>query len=192
MVTDILGIEVPQGPLTAKPEYASHQLQQILEHKKTTSSEVRPANSSGGYELEYLSTPSQDSGDSLNFLNQKPIREAHMEIWVWGLTRCKLLTLGFWVVTAHIWLFRMSAEWFCRSNQLQSMANSNPAVLRTPPECRLVELCCVCVFTLAKTPLCHLHLYFYLQQNLETISSLENDCNCNSRSFFTSSQTHQK
>lgn len=29
MVTDILGIEVPAGPLTNKPEYASHQLQQI-------------------------------------------------------------------------------------------------------------------------------------------------------------------
>uniref|UniRef100_A0A7N8X7H8 Snurportin-1 n=1 Tax=Mastacembelus armatus TaxID=205130 RepID=A0A7N8X7H8_9TELE len=79
MVTDILGIVVPVGPLTAKPGYASHQLQQILEHKKT-SSEVRPANSSGGYELEYLSTPSQDSGETLNFLNQKPVKGAHMEI----------------------------------------------------------------------------------------------------------------
>ncbi|CAK6954435.1 snurportin-1 [Scomber scombrus] len=78
MVTDILGIEVPVGALTAKPEYASHQLQQILEHKKP-SSEVRPANNSGGYELEYLSTPSQDGADGLNFLNQNPIREAHME-----------------------------------------------------------------------------------------------------------------
>lgn len=78
MVSDILGIEVPVGPLTTKPQYASHQLQQIREHKKT-SSEVRPANRSGGYELEYLSTPSQDSGDTLNFLNENPIREAHME-----------------------------------------------------------------------------------------------------------------
>ncbi|XP_053283836.1 snurportin-1 isoform X1 [Pleuronectes platessa] len=78
MVTDILGIEVSIGPLTTKPEYASHQLQQILEHKKT-SSEVRPANRSGGYELEHLSTPVPDSEDSLNFLNQKPIREANME-----------------------------------------------------------------------------------------------------------------
>uniref|UniRef100_A0A665UHR9 Snurportin-1 n=2 Tax=Echeneis naucrates TaxID=173247 RepID=A0A665UHR9_ECHNA len=78
MVTDILGIEVPVGPLTIKPEYACHQLQQILEHKKI-SSEVRPANRSGGYELEYLSTPSQNSPDSLNFLNQNPIREANME-----------------------------------------------------------------------------------------------------------------
>uniref|UniRef100_A0AAQ4PCH5 Snurportin-1 n=1 Tax=Gasterosteus aculeatus aculeatus TaxID=481459 RepID=A0AAQ4PCH5_GASAC len=79
MVTDILGIEVPAGPLTARPEYASHQLQQILEHKKP-SSEVRPANSSGGYELEYLSTPSQDSGDTVNFSNQKPRGEATMEV----------------------------------------------------------------------------------------------------------------
>ncbi|KAM6937084.1 snurportin-1 [Xenentodon cancila] len=78
MVTDILGMEVPVGPLTVKPEYASHQLQQILEHKKS-SSEVRPANSSGGYELEYLSTPCQNSEDSLNFLTQKPIKEARME-----------------------------------------------------------------------------------------------------------------
>lgn len=78
MVTDILGIDVPVGPLTIKPEYASHQLQLILEHKKT-SSEVRPANKSGGYELEYLSTPGQDSRDTLNFLNQKPITEANME-----------------------------------------------------------------------------------------------------------------
>lgn len=101
MVTDILGIEVPEGALTTKPEYASHQLQQILEHKKT-STEVRPANRSGGYELEYLSTPNQDSGDTVNFLNQKPICEAHMELWVGGLTRCKLLTQAFWVVVAHI------------------------------------------------------------------------------------------
>ncbi|XP_056272334.1 snurportin-1 [Pseudoliparis swirei] len=79
MVTDILGIEVPAGPLTAKPEYAGQQLQQILEHKKT-SSEVRPANSGGGYELEYLSTPYRGGGDPLTFLNQKPIREATMEL----------------------------------------------------------------------------------------------------------------
>ncbi|XP_056595636.1 snurportin-1 [Triplophysa dalaica] len=56
MVADILGIEVPQCPLTNKPEYASHQLQQILEHKKT-STEVRPADQNGRYELEHLSTP---------------------------------------------------------------------------------------------------------------------------------------
>ena len=57
MVPDILGIQVADGPLTARPEYAAHQLQQILEHKKP-SSEVRPGALDGGYELEYLSTPS--------------------------------------------------------------------------------------------------------------------------------------
>uniref|UniRef100_A0A673J8E1 Snurportin-1 n=1 Tax=Sinocyclocheilus rhinocerous TaxID=307959 RepID=A0A673J8E1_9TELE len=56
MVADILGIEMPQCPLTSKPDYASHQLQQILEHKKT-STEVRPADQNGRYELEHLSTP---------------------------------------------------------------------------------------------------------------------------------------
>ncbi|XP_016888677.1 snurportin-1 isoform X1 [Cynoglossus semilaevis] len=79
MVTDILDIEVPVGPLTAKPKYANHQLKQILEHKKA-SSEVRPANSSGGYELEYLSTPREGSGDSADFLCQQPTREANMEV----------------------------------------------------------------------------------------------------------------
>lgn len=58
-----------------------------------------------------------------------------------GLTRCKLLSQCFCVVAAHIWFFRMSAEWFCRSDQLQSMANSNPALLWTLSECRLVEQC---------------------------------------------------
>ncbi|KAM4733580.1 snurportin-1 isoform 1-T1 [Anableps anableps] len=79
MVTDILGMEVPVGPLTAKPEYASQQLQQILEHKQA-SSEVRPANRSGGYELEYLSTPGQHSKDTLDVLNHKPIKETNMEM----------------------------------------------------------------------------------------------------------------
>ncbi|KAM4619461.1 snurportin-1 [Polymixia lowei] len=80
MVSDILGIEVPIGPLTSKPEYASHQLQQILEHKKT-STEVRPADLNGRYELEYLSTPSQEKGegDTLTCSPQKPVREARME-----------------------------------------------------------------------------------------------------------------
>uniref|UniRef100_A0A667WVW1 Snurportin-1 n=1 Tax=Myripristis murdjan TaxID=586833 RepID=A0A667WVW1_9TELE len=80
MVTDILGIEVPLGPLTTKPDYASHQLQQILEHKKT-SVEVRPADVNGRYELEYLSTPSQEKGDgdAPRYLPQKPIKEAQME-----------------------------------------------------------------------------------------------------------------
>lgn len=73
MVADILGVEVPSVPLTAKPAYAGEQLQQIREHKKP-SGEVRPAGRGGAYELEYLSTPAQ-GGDVLS----KPIREAHME-----------------------------------------------------------------------------------------------------------------
>ncbi|CAL9696605.1 unnamed protein product [Knipowitschia caucasica] len=78
MVGDILGLELPDGPLTRKPDYASHQLQQILEHKKT-SSDVRPIDADGGYELEYLSTPSQNGADDGKFLNQRPIKEAQME-----------------------------------------------------------------------------------------------------------------
>lgn len=81
MVSDILAIEVPEGPLTAKPQYASHQMQQILAHKKP-SSEVRPAYASGGYELEYLSTLGKDSGDNGMFLNQNPGREAHADLHV--------------------------------------------------------------------------------------------------------------
>ncbi|XP_033823791.1 snurportin-1 [Periophthalmus magnuspinnatus] len=79
MVADILGIEVPVGPLTQKPDYAGHQLQQILEHKKS-SSEVRPIESNGGYELEHLSTPSQNGKNDDKFLNQRPIREAQMDM----------------------------------------------------------------------------------------------------------------
>lgn len=71
MVADILGIRVPDGPLTRKPDYAGHQLQQILEHKKV-SSEVRPVGSNGGYELEHLSTPIQNGKDEIAFLNHKP------------------------------------------------------------------------------------------------------------------------
>lgn len=81
MVSDILGIEVPEGPLTAKPQYASHQMQQILEHKKP-SSEVRPANASGGYELEYLSNLAYDTGENGKFLNQNPGTDAHAELQV--------------------------------------------------------------------------------------------------------------
>lgn len=79
MVLDILGLEVPAGPLTTKPEYANLQLQQIREHKKA-STDVRPANSSGGYELEYLSTPRQDAKDPLHGFSQEPIKEANMEV----------------------------------------------------------------------------------------------------------------
>nr|XP_006629140.1 PREDICTED: snurportin-1 [Lepisosteus oculatus]XP_015198877.1 PREDICTED: snurportin-1 [Lepisosteus oculatus]XP_015198878.1 PREDICTED: snurportin-1 [Lepisosteus oculatus] len=60
MVSDILGIEVPEGPLTIKPEYAGQQMQAILEHKRgPRSSEVRPMAQNGQYELEHLSTPEQ-------------------------------------------------------------------------------------------------------------------------------------
>ncbi|CAL8359078.1 unnamed protein product [Lota lota] len=82
MVPDILGIQVATGPLTARPEYAAHQLQQILEHKKP-SSEVRPAAQDGGYELEYLSTPSAPEAEAepepAALPHQPVIREAGME-----------------------------------------------------------------------------------------------------------------
>lgn len=59
MVSDILGLEVPEGPLTVRPLDAAHQVQQIVEQKKKTqtrrSGEVRPVASSGSYELEHLS-----------------------------------------------------------------------------------------------------------------------------------------
>ncbi|KAB5565929.1 hypothetical protein PHYPO_G00247150 [Pangasianodon hypophthalmus] len=71
MVSDILGIEVPQCPLTAKPDYATHQMQQILEHKKP-SNQVRPADQNGRYELEHLSTPETQTGSS----NQKERMES--------------------------------------------------------------------------------------------------------------------
>ncbi|XP_004712107.1 snurportin-1 [Echinops telfairi] len=61
MVSDVLGVAVPTGPLTIKPEYAGHQLQQIMEHKRsqTDSQESlgRKASANGHYELEHLSTP---------------------------------------------------------------------------------------------------------------------------------------
>ncbi|XP_060611721.2 snurportin-1 [Anolis sagrei] len=61
MVSDILGLPVPSCPLTAKPEYAQHQLQQIIQHKKGPkpegSPEVNRDTQNGRYELEHLSTP---------------------------------------------------------------------------------------------------------------------------------------
>ncbi|XP_038623474.1 snurportin-1-like isoform X2 [Tachyglossus aculeatus] len=60
MVSDVLGVAVPAGPLTAKPEYARQQLQQIIEHKrgkKEASGKTASAAENGRYELEYLSTP---------------------------------------------------------------------------------------------------------------------------------------
>ncbi|KAJ7998299.1 hypothetical protein DPEC_G00221250 [Dallia pectoralis] len=80
MVADILGMEVPAGPLTAKPEYASHQLAQIREHKKI-SDHVRPGEINGRYELEHLSTPDQEKGDGgvASPTCAKPLRESRME-----------------------------------------------------------------------------------------------------------------
>uniref|UniRef100_A0A671DIB1 Snurportin-1 n=1 Tax=Rhinolophus ferrumequinum TaxID=59479 RepID=A0A671DIB1_RHIFE len=62
MVSDILGMAVPPGPLTTKPEYAGLQLQQIIEHKRnqkegTKEKLAHKASDSGHYELEHLSTP---------------------------------------------------------------------------------------------------------------------------------------
>lgn len=63
MVSDILGVAVPAGgPLTTKPEYAGHQLQQIIEHKRSQKEGMKEklkhkAFDNGHYELEHLSTP---------------------------------------------------------------------------------------------------------------------------------------
>ncbi|XP_019388885.1 PREDICTED: snurportin-1 isoform X1 [Crocodylus porosus] len=64
MVSDILGLTVPTNPLTTKPDYAGHQLQQIIEHKKNKKLALgegglnpEEAAENGRYELEYLSTP---------------------------------------------------------------------------------------------------------------------------------------
>ncbi|XP_054243899.1 snurportin-1 [Indicator indicator] len=64
MVPDILGLAVPATVLTAKPDYAGRQLQQIIESKKSkklAAGEGDPtgtaAASNGHYELEHLSTP---------------------------------------------------------------------------------------------------------------------------------------
>lgn len=62
MVSDVLGVAVPAGPLTTKPEYAGHQLQQIIEHKRSQREGLKEklthkASENGCYELEHLSTP---------------------------------------------------------------------------------------------------------------------------------------
>nr|XP_056721888.1 snurportin-1 [Euleptes europaea] len=64
MVSDILGISVPAGPLTTKPDYAGHQLQQIIDHKRSKKQAAGEdpsggdvAGADGRYELEHLSTP---------------------------------------------------------------------------------------------------------------------------------------
>ncbi|XP_041693593.1 snurportin-1 [Coregonus clupeaformis] len=80
MVVDILGVDVPVGPLTAKPDYAGHQLAQIREHKKT-SNHVRPGDLNGRYELEHLSTPDQEKGDgdAATSPRSRPLKESRME-----------------------------------------------------------------------------------------------------------------
>ncbi|XP_074693946.1 snurportin-1 isoform X1 [Strix aluco] len=64
MVPEILGLDVPATVLTAKPDYAGRQLQQIIESKKSKKLAAEKGHSSsaaaarnGHYELEHLSTP---------------------------------------------------------------------------------------------------------------------------------------
>ncbi|XP_066184834.1 snurportin-1 isoform X2 [Sylvia atricapilla] len=64
MVPEILGLTVPATVLTAKPDYAGRQLQQIIESKRSKKLAGEkghpggePAASNGHYELEHLSTP---------------------------------------------------------------------------------------------------------------------------------------
>ncbi|NXD69593.1 SPN1 protein, partial [Eolophus roseicapillus] len=63
MVPEILGLAVPATLLTAKPEYAARQLQQIIESKKSkklAAAKGDPSSAAatnGHYELEHLSTP---------------------------------------------------------------------------------------------------------------------------------------
>ncbi|XP_007478251.1 snurportin-1 isoform X2 [Monodelphis domestica] len=68
MVSDVLGMTVPVGPLTTKPDYAVHQLQQIIEHKRSKKeakeTNFSEASENGRYELEYLSTPRLASSPS--------------------------------------------------------------------------------------------------------------------------------
>lgn len=81
----------------------------------------------------------------------------------------------FAVTAAHIWLFRAAAECFCRSHQWESMANSNPALLRTPSECRLVELCSSFMWLKKKKEERKSNVTFsmlYLQQNQEKTEEL--------------------
>ncbi|XP_062062399.1 snurportin-1 isoform X1 [Lepus europaeus] len=66
MVSDVLGVAVPAGPLTTKPEYAVRQLQQIIEHKRSQKEGAQEelqhkASGNGCYELEHLSTPTLES-----------------------------------------------------------------------------------------------------------------------------------
>ncbi|KAL0601616.1 Snurportin-1, partial [Plecturocebus cupreus] len=49
MVSDVLGVAVPAGPLTTKPEYAGHQFQQIMEHKKSQKEKLTHKASENGH-----------------------------------------------------------------------------------------------------------------------------------------------
>ncbi|XP_053128621.1 snurportin-1 [Hemicordylus capensis] len=73
MVSDVLGLSVPASPLTRKPDYAGHQLQQIIEHKRSKQQAAQEDSSSvddgiqdGRYELEYLSTPKSEGSSSIS------------------------------------------------------------------------------------------------------------------------------
>ncbi|NWI69213.1 SPN1 protein, partial [Todus mexicanus] len=64
MVPEILGLAVPATALTAKPDYAERQLQQIIESKRSKKLAAEKGDPSstavvrnGHYELEHLSTP---------------------------------------------------------------------------------------------------------------------------------------
>ncbi|XP_014800264.1 PREDICTED: snurportin-1 isoform X2 [Calidris pugnax] len=57
MVPEILGLSVPVTALTAKPDYAGRQLQQIIQSKKNKKLAGEKGQPNGHYELEHLSTP---------------------------------------------------------------------------------------------------------------------------------------
>ncbi|XP_069653970.1 snurportin-1 isoform X2 [Haliaeetus albicilla] len=68
MVPEILGLAVPTTVLTAKPDYAGRQLQQIIESKKIKKlaaekghPSIAAAARNGHYELEHLSTPQPEN-----------------------------------------------------------------------------------------------------------------------------------
>ncbi|NXP10608.1 SPN1 protein, partial [Thinocorus orbignyianus] len=68
MVPEILGLSVPPTPLTARPDYAGRQLQQILESKKRKKLAGEKAHPNGCYELEHLSTPQAEGQEEAGSL----------------------------------------------------------------------------------------------------------------------------
>lgn len=63
MAPEILGLAVPHSTLTARPEYAGRQLQQIIQSKRSkelVGEKGQAATRNGHYELEHLSTPQPD------------------------------------------------------------------------------------------------------------------------------------